>query len=360
MAAGAAAPTIRLGLVGCGWISDWHGKAAAATAGVELVACCDIRPDAAEAFAQKFGCERAYTDYLEMIREHDLDAVLLATWPPQHHEQILACLDAGVRHILCEKSLAYSADEAMALWTAARDTGALLVEGLMWRHHPAIRKVDELVAAGEIGAVDYINTSFDYFDPETASPDDPTRDWRQRKDAAGGVAYDVTCYCIDACNHLAESLPRQVMALTGTSAKYDTVNRVFGVIEYENGRAGILATSSRSNFNYEVKVNGASGQIVVPNAWRIDSASDVHLHRGTDLFQFDTTSFAIPESDAYQLQLERFVAAVNGGATPDPSLAESVINSLTVDALLQSGAERAAVMVEIPESVRGELTAAAA
>jgi predicted dehydrogenase len=355
MAEQVANEPIRLGLIGCGWISDWHGKAAAATAGVELVACCDIRPEAAKAFAEKFGCERAYTDYLEMIRAHDLDAVLLATWPPQHHEQILACLEAGVRNILCEKSLAYSAEEAMALWTATRDADALLVEGLMWRHHPAIRKVDALVAGGEIGAVDYINTSFDYFDAEAAAPDDPTRDWRQRKDAAGGVAYDVTCYCIDACNHFAGSTPRQVMSLTGTSAKYDTVNRVFGVIEYENGRAGLLATSSRSNFNYEVKLNGSSGQIVVPNAWRIDSSSNVYLHRSTDLFQFDTTEFAIPESDSYQLQLERFVAAVSGSAKPDPSLAESVINSLTVDALLRSGEERTAVMVEIPESLRADL-----
>jgi D-xylose 1-dehydrogenase (NADP+, D-xylono-1,5-lactone-forming) len=346
---------IRLGLVGCGWISEWHGRAAAATEGVALVACCDIRQEAAEGFARRFGCERAYTDYLTMIREHDLDAVLLATWPPQHHEQIIACLEAGIRNILCEKSLAYSSSEAMALWTAVKDADALLVEGLMWRHHPAIRKVDELIASGEIGAVDYINTSFDYFDAETASADDPTRDWRQRKETAGGVAYDVTCYCIDACNHFAGSLPRQVMALTGTSTKYDTVNRVFGVVEYENGRAGILATSSRSNFNYEVKVNGASGQIVVPNAWRIDSDSELYLHRSTDLFRFDTTEFAIPEADSYTLQLQRFIAAVDGGASADPALAESVVNSLVADALLRSGDERAAVMVEVPEAVRAEL-----
>jgi predicted dehydrogenase len=352
--------TIRLGLVGCGWISEWHGRAAAAVPGVELVACCDIRPEAAEEFAKRWGCERAYSDYLTMIREHDLDAVLLATWPPQHHEQILACLDAGVRNILCEKALSYSAEEALELWAAVEKAEALLVEGLMWRHHPAIRKVDALIAAGEIGEVDYVNTSFDYFDAETAAADDPNRDWRQRKDAAGGVAYDVTCYCVDACNHLAGSVPAEVTAFTTRSAKYDTVNRVHGVIEYENGRTGVLASSSRSNFNYEVKVNGASGQIVVPNAWRIDAASEVFLHRSTDLFQFDTTPFAIPESDSYTLQLERFAGAVRGTADADPSLAESVINSLTVDALLTSSEERAAVKIDVPAAVRAELTPARA
>src|SRR5262245_29821344 len=93
------ADPVRIGLVGCGGISHLHARAA-------IVACCDIRRDVAETWARRYGCERAYGDDEAMLREHDLDAVLLATWPAQHHQQVLHCLRAGVRNILCEKALA--------------------------------------------------------------------------------------------------------------------------------------------------------------------------------------------------------------------------------------------------------------
>ena len=170
-----------------------------------------------------------------MIREHDLDAVLLATWPTQHHEQVLGCLEAGVRTILCEKSLALTGAEALELRTAAEATGALVVEGFMYRHHPAIGRIDELLAAGDIGVLDSVWAAFDMFDPEEAAPDDPGRDWRQRKECGGGVPFDLACYCVDACNRFARTPPRQVQAVGGTSARYGTVDRLFGLIEYEDG-----------------------------------------------------------------------------------------------------------------------------
>ncbi|MGH3028674.1 MAG: Gfo/Idh/MocA family protein, partial [Gaiellaceae bacterium] len=96
----------RLGIVGCGSVSERHARGAAASSEVAIVACADRRLDVAEDWAERHGCERAYGDYAEMVAEHELDGVLLATWPNLHREQVLGCLDAGVRAILCEKALA--------------------------------------------------------------------------------------------------------------------------------------------------------------------------------------------------------------------------------------------------------------
>jgi D-xylose 1-dehydrogenase (NADP+, D-xylono-1,5-lactone-forming) len=341
----------RLGIVGCGGISERHARAAAASPLVAVVACCDVRPGLADAWAERHGCERAFDGYRAMIREHELDGVLLATWPNLHHEQVLGCLDAGVRAVLCEKALALTAAEAQDIRTAAAAAGALVVEGYMYRHHPAIEQIDELLATGEIGAIDTVRATFDIFDPEEASPDDPERDWRQRLECAGGVPYDLACYCVDACNHFAASPPRRVLALAGTSERYGTVDRLYGLIEYENGRVGILESSKRSDFDHELRIGGARGHIRLPVAWRIEGPTEVHVSRSVAWGVFETTSHPIPAVDPFRLQLERFAAAARGETEPVPGIAESVVTAATLDALLASAAERTAVTVAVPEAV---------
>lgn len=342
---------IRLGIVGCGGISERHSTAAEGCADAAIVACCDVRLDVAEAWAARFGCERWYGDHLTMIREHDLDAVLLATWPVLHHEQILGCLEAGVRHLLCEKSLVMTAAEANDVWIAAEESGALVVEAYMYRHHPAIAKIEELLAGGAVGELDSIRAAFSLLDPEEEEPDDPTRDWRRQKECGGGAPWDLACYCIDACNRFAPGLPRSALAVATTSRRYGTIDRLYGVIEYDAGTVGLVESSKKSDFDHELSLSGSHGRIRLPVAWRIEDAVDVELSRSAGWGIFDTTRHRVPVADPYRLQLERFAAAVRGTAAPVPTLAESVIDAFTLDALLASAAEQAAVPVDLPRSL---------
>ena len=85
---------IRLGIIGCGGISQSHGKAARDIPDkVKFVACCDIRQEAAKAWAEQYGCDGIYTDYQKMVQSEDLDGIVIATWPNQHREHIEKCLD---------------------------------------------------------------------------------------------------------------------------------------------------------------------------------------------------------------------------------------------------------------------------
>jgi len=233
----------RIGIVGCGSVSERHARGAAASDEVAIVACADRKPDVAEGWAARHGCERAYGDYADMLAGHELDGVLLATWPNLHREQVLGCLDAGMRAILCEKALALSGAEALEIWAAAREAEALVTEGYMYRHHPAVATLDELLAAGRLGALDSIHAAFSILDPEEASPDDDARDWRQRVELGGGAPYDIACYCVDACNLLAGAVPRRTLAVGAHSARYGTINRLYGLIEYAGSPVGIVASS---------------------------------------------------------------------------------------------------------------------
>jgi xylose dehydrogenase (NAD/NADP) len=338
----------RLGIVGCGSIAERHARAAAASAEVAIVACADARLDTAEDWAARYRCERAYPDYLEMVRGHELDGVLLATWPNLHREQVLGCLDLGVRSILCEKALALSGAEALDIWTAATEAGALVMEGYMYRRHPAIAILDELVAKGELGDLDSMHAAFSLLDPEESAPDDPARDWRQRVETGGGAPFDIACYCVDACNRFAGSPPRRVQAFTSKSERYGTIARVFGLVEYENGVVGTIESSMRGDFNHELRLSGTRGQARLPVAWRIDHPTEVVASRSVGWGLTEERRFPVAVVDAYRLELEGFAAAARGTASPVPTLAESVITALTMDALLTSAAEGVAVEPALP------------
>jgi D-xylose 1-dehydrogenase (NADP+, D-xylono-1,5-lactone-forming) len=342
---------LRLGIVGCGAISERHGPAADATPAVSIVACCDVRRDVAEEWRDRFGCERAYDDYRAMVSEHELDGVILATWPTLHRDQLLGCLDAGVRNILCEKSLALTGAEALEIWQAAEERGALVVEGYMYRHHPAFVTLLELVESGRTGPLDNVWAAFSLFDPADAAPDDPGLDWRRRSDRAGGVPWDLAGYCLDAANLVAPSPPRRAFAAMGTSAVYGTIDRLYALVEYEDGFVAMIESSLRSHFNHELRIGGSYGHAVLPTAWRIDHATDVIFERSVGWGVFETERIPIPETNPYVLQFEAFAAAARGDAPPARRLSESVVTACTLDALLESASAHAAVDISIPAPV---------
>ena len=346
---------VRLGIVGCGGISHRHAPAAAASAEVSIVACCDTRTDVAEGWAATYGCEHAFGDYLAMIDELELDGVVLATWPVQHREQILGCLERGVRFILCEKSLTTSRVEALEVFREAEKASATVVEALMYRHHPAIERVEQLLADGTIGAIDSVRAYFSLLDPEAPSADDPLRDWRQHVERGGGVPWDLACYCVDACNRVVRALPQRALAVGARSERYGTINRLYGLIEYADSPVGIVTSSSRSDFDHELRISGATGHIALPVAWRIEGPIGVTVSRSVGWGRFEDQRFEIDAADPYRLQLERFAAVIRGEAEPVPSLAESVVTALTLEALVRSAFEGVGLDVDVPADVAAKL-----
>jgi predicted dehydrogenase len=346
---------VRLGVVGCGGISHRHAPAAAASADVDIVACCDTQLDVAREWAATYGCGHVYSDYLAMVGEVELDGILLATWPVQHYEQILSCLDAGVRFILCEKSLTMTGVEALEIFRAAERASATVVEALMYRHHPAIGQLRTLVDDGTLGPIDSIRAYFNLLDPEQAAGDDPTRDWRQRVDRGGGVPWDLACYCVDACNHFAGSVPIRAHAVGRRSESYGTINRLYGLIEYAGGPVGIVASSTRSDFDHELRITGATGHAALPVAWRIEARVAVTVTRSVGWGRFEQKRHEIELTDPYRLQLERFAAAVREEGKPVPSLAESVVGMAALDALVRSAEEGEPVEIDVPPEVAAKL-----
>ena len=346
------ADPIKLGLVGCGGISQAHAKAAQNSSGkVRFTACCDIRLDAAQSWAETHGCPHAYTDYVEMVRTEQLDGVLLATWPNQHREQIANCLAAGVRNILCEKALCLTGQEATEIWNLVRQYGVIVMEGFMFRHHPAIRRLERELAAGELGPVDSVRADFSAFDAEAAAAADANRNWRQRKECGGGIPYDFACYCVNACGHFAGAVSRRVYCRGGISPVYDTINRMHALIEYDNGCVGYVESSKKADLSQRLEIVCAHGRLVLPISWTVYGEAEIQDQRSSGWVEYRQTSHAVPRADAYQLQLENFAAVIRDGARPVMPLLESVVNAFTMEALVTSLQETRPVEIRLPQEI---------
>ena len=142
---------IRVGLIGTsGWSERMYLSSLASDPRARVAALCGRRPERTREVAERFGVPRTFSDYREMIAAGGLDAVVVAAPDDEHHAMTLAALDAGL-HVLCEKPLARSAEQAHEMWSRAREAGVVHMTLFTFRWLPAHRFLGELVAAGRIG-----------------------------------------------------------------------------------------------------------------------------------------------------------------------------------------------------------------
>ena len=142
--------TLKVGIVGAGLWGANHSRVFTTLPQTEVVAVCDISRESAEAMRFEAGAASTYTDYEDLIADSAVEAVSIATPDFTHTPIILAALRAG-KHVLTEKPLATTLEEAEAIAAAAaRSRGKLMVD-FHNRVNPAIVQVREAVASGEIG-----------------------------------------------------------------------------------------------------------------------------------------------------------------------------------------------------------------
>jgi len=143
--------TIRVGLIGAGYIASWHADALRATEGVTLSAVCDVSLGAAQALADGFG-GRAFAAVEELIASGTCDAVHILTPPHLHHDIAVQCLQGGL-HVLVEKPVAESADQTRAIEAAAQAAGKRFHAGHNFLGMPSYLRLKDMLTRGELGRV---------------------------------------------------------------------------------------------------------------------------------------------------------------------------------------------------------------
>ncbi|RVU28792.1 Gfo/Idh/MocA family oxidoreductase [Streptomyces antnestii] len=181
-----------------------------------LAAVCGRDGQAVRAAADRLGWAAAETDWRALIARDDVDVVDICTPGDSHAEIAVAALEAG-KHVLCEKPLANTVDEAEAMAEAAeraRARGQLAMTGFNYRRVPATALARRMVAEGRLGALRHVRVS--YLQDWLVDPDFPLT-WRLKKEYAGsGALGDLGAHAVDLAQYLAGERIAGVSALTET------------------------------------------------------------------------------------------------------------------------------------------------
>ncbi len=147
--------TVRLAQVGLGYWGPNLARNLAGVEGGELAVLCDADTARLERMARQLPGPRLVTDYADVLADDTIDGVVLATPVETHFRLAKAALEAG-KHVLVEKPLATTSADCEALIAIADERDLRLMVGHVFVYNPAVRRVKELIDAGEVGEVQYI------------------------------------------------------------------------------------------------------------------------------------------------------------------------------------------------------------
>ena len=216
---------VKVGVIGIGNMGWHHARVLSLLKDAELVGVADPDPDRGQLAQEQFGCQW-FPDHHTLLAE--VEAVCIAVPTLLHHSVGLACLESGV-HVLIEKPIAASQDEATALIQAAREAGRLLQVGHIERFNPAFRELTKVVANEEVVVLEGRRHS-----PHSDRANDVS------------VVLDLMIHDIDLVLELAQAPVVRLAAAGGRSGEgpIDYVNATLG---FENGVVASLTASKMSH-----------------------------------------------------------------------------------------------------------------
>ncbi len=150
---------IKIGIIGTGNIARSHISSYLKNPNVELYAFCDIHEGRLYDAGKEFGIERLYTDLDEMLALPELDAVSVTTWNSEHAPCAIKALNAG-KHVLCEKPMATTVEDAIAMKEAAERNGKLLMIGFVRRFGNDMRLVRDFIDEDYLGEIYYTKATY--------------------------------------------------------------------------------------------------------------------------------------------------------------------------------------------------------
>jgi predicted dehydrogenase len=288
-------------------------------------------PSQARQVAADHQIDQIYDSYDALLADAATDAVYIALPNHLHHPWTIKALKAG-KHVLCEKPLACSAEEALEMAAVSEDCGRYLMEAFMYRFHPRSRRIKQLVAEGRIGAPCLVRSAFCFRMGQ--------KDWTSEKNArlkpemGGGALLDVGCYSVSAAIWFLGAQPAQVQA----QAIYDPGGvdvHMVGTLGFAGTALATFEASFVSALQQTFTVVGPEGAIELPHnafiPWEKDAVFVVRRHD-----EESGQEYVIPGADEYQLMVEHFADVVMGNADLMYPPVDSIGNMRALDALAQA------------------------
>ena len=276
----------------------------------------------AEAYAKEWKIERAFGSYEAMLADPDVDVVYNSLPNHLHAEWSIKAMQAG-KHVLCEKPMGLTVAEIDAIAAASRQTGKVVSEAFMYRHHPQTIQARELVQSGAIGKLQAIRGAFTF-------PMKTDVNIRLVPEMGGGSIWDVGCYPISYARFIAGADPLEVFGqqLTGPTGIDDSF---FGQMRFPGQIYAQFDSGFRTPFRTHMEIVGSEGTLTITSPFKPGLQEQISLYR-------EDRNEAIPvtEQELYIGEVEDMADCILLGKSPHMSLADSRGNVATIVALLES------------------------
>src|SRR5579871_344219 len=210
---------------------------------IRLVAAADLRRPALETFQRRFDA-RVYTSVDELVRDPDVDVVWVATPNNLHCQHVLAAVEHG-KHVVCEKPMALSIEEAERMVTAAERQGVYMLCGHTWSLNPNIQAMNRVVKSGELGRLIALNTwlSTDWLIK-------PRMPEEVDESLGGGVVYRHGPHLIDTIRLLGGGMVRSVRAMVGRwMPERPAPGNFSAYLEFEDGTPATIVYNGYGYFD---------------------------------------------------------------------------------------------------------------
>jgi predicted dehydrogenase len=282
----------------------------------------------ARAAADLLGIEVAYDSYDALLADPDIEAIYN---PLPNHLHVPLTLQAAAagKHVLCEKPIALTAQQAMQLRDAA--PGVIIAEAFMVRFHPQWTRARELVDGGRIGPLRAVQMFFGYNNVDPANV-------RNRADIGGGGLYDIGCYAIVAGRYFMAAEPTRAVGLFDRDPAFGTDRLTSGLLDFGDGRRLDFTVSTQIAPFQRLQLCGTRGRIEIPipvNAPQ-GAATRILIDDCSSLDGAGIVTETLAASDQYQLQGEAFSRAVRGEIAWPYGVDDAIANMHAIDALFRS------------------------
>ena len=334
-----ATKRIRYAVIGLGHIAQVAILPAFqhATSNSELVALASSDETKLRRLGKRYGVSRLYTydRYDELLSSGDVDAVYIALPNHQHADFTVRAAKHGA-HILCEKPLALTERECLAMIRAAEANDVKLMTAYRLHFERTNLEAIETVQSGKIGEPRLFNSLF--------CMDVKEGDIRLRSETGGGTLYDIGVYCINAARYLFRDEPTGVLAMRASRDEKrfaETEEMTGGLLRFPGDRLATFICNFGTSFVARYQIVGTKGNLALDPAYEYAMELKRHLTIGER-----TTVKSYAQRDQFAPELLYFSECILKNRQPEPSGWEGLADIRIVNALYRSAKSGKAMSID--------------
>lgn len=360
---------LKVGIIGTGWIATAHMNSFLNMPDVEIVAGADIVTDRAKEFFEGYDMPEVevFTDHNEMLDAVELDAVSICTYNSTHAECTIDALNKGV-HVLLEKPMCVTIEEAVEIMKAEKDSGKVLSIGFQPRFDANMQMIKKIVESGELGDIYYIQTGGGR---RRGIPTPYGTSFIEEDTAGIGALGDIGCYSLDmVLNAIGYPKPLTVSGYKsdffGTNPTYypnhPEYAKKFGVDDFAAAfvrlEGGIIldfriSWAMNMDTSGDTLILGKKGGLRIPSTedWNGTIGGNMKIYHEVAGEQVETEIPAIKDNEEslFDRKIRSFLDAIkNGESSPVPS-SQIIYNQAIIDGIAKSARLGKEIEIDIPE-----------